>query len=151
MSEFIASALSITLCCVAVVHVYWALGGVWPAQDEAALARTVVGVKGLRRMPGTVLTLVVAALIAVAGVLPLLLTGLLAFPFSIPLPAGLLNAGSVLVLGGLALIFLARGTLSYTGYFRKMEAEEPFVSLDKRYFAPLCLALGSGFAWLALV
>ncbi|ASP36168.1 DUF3995 domain-containing protein [Labrenzia sp. VG12] len=136
MSEVIAVALFAVLFCVAAVHAYWALGGLWPARDEATLAQTVVGVKDLRKMPGTALTLVVSALIALAGVLPLYLTGLLEFPIPIPLSTSVLRVLSPIALGGLAFIFLARGMLSYTGYFQKMEAEEPFVTLDRRYYAP---------------
>ena len=150
MSDIIALMLCFTLSCVAAVHVYWAFGGLWPAQDEAALARTVVGVKDLRKMPGRGVTLVVSILIAVAGILPLYVTGLLVPPMTIPLPASLLKGALPALLGELALIFLARGTLSYVGYFQKREAEEPFLTLDKRYYAPLCLALGSGYAFLAL-
>lgn len=150
MSEVIAVVLFAVLFCVAAVHAYWAMGGLWPARNEAALARMVVGVKDLQKMPGAALTLVVSVLIAVAGGLPLYFTGLLDFPISVSLPASVLEAAPSIVLGGLAFIFLARGMLSYTGHFQKMEAEEPFVTLDRRYYAPLCLSLGLGFAWLAL-
>lgn len=150
MSQIIALMLFVTLSCVAVLHVYWALGGLWPARTEAALARTVVGVKGLQKMPGTALTLVVSVLIAVAAGLPLYFTGLLDLPISVSLPAIVIETAPAVVLGGLAVLFLGRGTLSYTGYFQKMEAEEPFVTLDRRYYAPLCLALGAGYACLAL-
>ncbi|MBR7552201.1 DUF3995 domain-containing protein, partial [Mycobacterium tuberculosis] len=54
----------------------------------------------------------------------------------------------LLRLGMLALtvIFLARGGLSFTAFFRNRQAEEPFLTLDRRYYGPLCLAIGAGFA-----
>ncbi|MBO6509762.1 MAG: DUF3995 domain-containing protein [Roseibium sp.] len=150
MPEIVALFLFVVLLCVAVLHLYWALGGLWPAGDEAALARMVVGVKNMEEMPGTALTIVVAALIATAGVLPLVFTGILPDPVSGLLPAVFQSYLPLVMLGALALVFLARGTLSYTSYFRKMEAVEPFVTLDRNYYAPLCLLLGAGFALLAL-
>jgi len=47
-----------------------------------------------------------------------------------------------------ALIFIIRGTASFTPYIRKLEAEEPFVSLDRKYYEPLCLGIGFGFVFL---
>ena len=55
-------------------------------------------------------------------------------------------------LAGLAVafVFLARGIAGFTPAWRRLTPEQPFASLDVRYYSPLCLAIGSGFAALAI-
>ena len=50
----LAYGASAALIVIAAVHLLWALGFWWPIKDEAALARAVVGTKGIDRMPGAV-------------------------------------------------------------------------------------------------
>ena len=47
---------------IAAVHVYWAVGGAWPAKERAELPQTVVGTEDTR-MPPQAITLAVAFLI----------------------------------------------------------------------------------------
>jgi uncharacterized membrane protein len=61
---------------IALVHFAWALGSVWPATNEKALARLVIGEAGKDRMPSRLLTAIVAIAIAIAGVLPTLLSAI---------------------------------------------------------------------------
>lgn len=91
-------------------------------------------------MPSRGVTVVVAALIFTAGVLALMQMSIM----PTILPPWLLRL-SMLVL---AAIFLARGSLSFTAFFRNRQTEEPFLTLDRRYFGPLCLALGVAFGLL---
>ena len=151
MSDVISFFLFAVLSGVAALHLYWAFGGHWPARDEASLARTVVGVKDLRKMPGRGVTVIVSLLIALAGVLPLFLTGLLPNPFQTMVPVALQKVVATILMGGMALVFLGRGLLSYTGYFTNRNAEEPFVTLDRHYYAPLCLSLGAGYVLLVFL
>ncbi|MGN8020711.1 DUF3995 domain-containing protein [Phyllobacterium sp. 22229] len=138
MTHVLAWLVFIVLTIVAALHLYWGFGGLWPARDPLSLARAVVGSKGIARMPSRGVTVVVAVLIFTAGVLaPMQLSIIPAL-----LPAGLLRFG-ILVL---TVIFLARGSLSFTAFFRNRQAEEPFLTLDRRYYGPLCLAIGAGFA-----
>ena len=128
----------IILSATAALHVYWGLGGLWPADNAAALSRTVIGTHG-GVMPPAGLTLVVAALIFAAG----------SFAFA----RGVLAWDSLILLrvplAGLALIFLLRGAVTYIpGPFS--QAAEPFTHLNAVYFSPLILALGAAFAMLAL-
>ena len=140
MILFVSIALSIILSVVAALHAYWATGGYWPGHNEKSLARTVVGSKGILKMPPGWLAAVVATAIFVVAMFPVL--GLI-------LPTDgflrvLLRLGFILF----ALIFIIRGAASFTPYFRKLEAEEPFVSLDRKYYGPLCLGIGFGFVFL---
>jgi len=127
----------VVLFCVSVLHAYWAFGGRWPGEDDVSLARTVVGTNA---MPSSSLTLVVAVLILFASLLPLVKVGLA----PIALPAVLTQTGLAL----LAAVFGLRGLVTYTSIWRRRGAAEPFVTLDRRYFGPLCILLGAAFGGL---
>ncbi len=132
--QIIALSIFIVLAIVAFTHGYWAFGGHWPASSRATLPQTVVGSKGLKQMPPFWLTMIVAVLILIAGLLPV------SWVFFPVLPNILWFAMMTL-----AAIFWVRGIASYTPIFRKLQAEEPFATLDRKYFGPLCIALGLGF------
>lgn len=139
----IAVLIALVLYAASFLHFYWALGGRWPARDEETLARTVVGAKGLRRMPPRWLTLVVSFLILVAGMWPMFWTGQLGSPF----PRWFVALGMAV----LALVFLARGVAGFTPAFRARHCEEPFATLDRSYFTPLILIVGILYAILLIV
>jgi len=122
-----AVVFSAALVAIAGIHVTWALGLWWPLGDETRLARAVVGTRGITRMPGPV----PCALVAVA----------LMFGAAWPWIAGgwLWWAGTA----ALALVFLGRGAASYVPAMRSLAPEEPFATLDRTWYAPLCLTLGA--------
>ena len=134
---FLAVILSAVLAAVAALHLLWALGFWWPIRDEAALARAVVGARGIRRMPGAVASsLVVVALLFAARWVWLLLT---------------VEHWLVTLVGlGIAGVYLLRGAASYLGLMARVSPEEPFATLDRHWYAPLCLVLGTGVLLLAL-
>ncbi len=101
MLTAIAILLFLVLAGIAGLHAYWALGGLWPCDDEASLVRTVVGTEHRSVMPPVWLTLLVAALIFAAALVPLSVTPVLAGA----LPATLAYSG----LAVLAAIFVVRG------------------------------------------
>jgi len=136
MTLFIAIAIFLTLSVTAALHLYWAAGGYWPAQSKDALVQTVVGGKGMRQMPPAWLTVLVGVAIFLAGLLPLLWVT----SAGQILPTALLKIAVVTLFA----IFTLRGIASYTRFFRRLHGEEPFASLDKRYFGPLCLLIGAG-------
>lgn len=122
-------ALSAVLIGIAALHLMWALGWWFPIRQERALARAVVGARGIERMPGAVsCSVVVVALIFAA-----------AWPW---MPGHRLTA---LGLAGLAAVFLLRGGAAYLPSWRRLVPEEPFATLDRRLYGPLCLVLGAGF------
>jgi hypothetical protein len=138
----LASAIAFVLLAIAAIHAYWGLGGVWPGRDEADCARRVVGSRGVRRMPGPVPSFAVAALLLIAMLVVLSLGGWI----DLPLPAGLVS----IVSAAAALVFLGRGIAGFTPAWRRLTPEQPFATLDVRYYSPLCLAVGAGLATLAL-
>jgi len=132
--------LALILWAIAALHAYWGLGGLWPASDAISLTRTVVGVRNLKHMPTLTTCLLVAAILAAVGSWPLFATGQL--PDIWP--------ENLVTIGGLAAtaVFLARGVAAYLPSWRRHFPEEPFASNDRRYYGPLCLALGAGFVLL---
>jgi len=134
MATILAVLTFAVLGCIAALHAYWAFGGRWPGDDDISLARTVVGATV---MPSSSLTLIVAVLILLAGLLPLVKVAL------VPgvMPPALTQTGLIL----LAAVFGLRGLASYTPIWSRMHFEEPFATLDRRYFGPLCILLGAAF------
>lgn len=135
---FIALVLGLT----SALHFYWAAGGVWPARDEQSLARAAIGGNGIRKMPPRWITALVAIGIGMAALWPMLWLGWIATPA----PDWLLTAGMV----ALCLVFIARGVAGFVPAVRRMNSEEPFATLNARYFSPLIVLLGLAFIGLLL-
>ncbi len=133
----IALLIFSALFAAALLHVAWAFGVLWPAKDEQTLINTVIGEPGMSKLPGTGLTLMVAAGIAGAGVFALWGAQLV----TLPLPAWMQSA-SLLVL---AIIFGLRGFSSYLTVGPLSARTQPFARLDRRFYAPLCLLISTGF------
>lgn len=135
-------AIFVILLCIALLHAAWAFGTLWPAKDQQSLVNMVIGTPGLTKMPGTALTLVTAVAIAAAGLCAPWSAGLLA----LPLPDWMQTASAPI----LTLVFGLRGLSSYIAG-KIWPRTEPFASLDRRYFAPLCLLLAIGFGLIAVL
>ncbi|PLX38403.1 MAG: DUF3995 domain-containing protein [Hyphomicrobiales bacterium] len=134
MTLIVAIAVALLLAAISLVHLIWAFGSTWPAGNEKALARMVTGFPGATRMPPRTASAAVAAVLFAAALWALAMTGI--------------SASALLTLGGAALagVFLLRGLIAYTPWWRARTPEQPFASLDRKYYAPLCLALAAGFA-----
>jgi Protein of unknown function (DUF3995) len=137
-----ASLLTLTLGAIALLHGYWAAGGLWPGESKAELAAIVVGRPRMSDMPSAGLSLLVAVLIAASAAWPLLLS---------PLSARYLGQPIALA-GGLiaAAVFLLRGAAGYSTAMKQRHGAEPFATYNRLYYSPLCLAIGAGFLILAL-
>jgi hypothetical protein len=133
----LALLLSAALIAIAAVHVYWGIGGHWPATDERSLARTVVGSAGIERMPSGAACFAVAAVLSAASLLPFMAVGVIDPPW----PRVLTLAGLV----GCGMVFVGRGVMSFVPALRRFGPEEPFATYDKRIYGPLCLMLGAAF------
>lgn len=126
---WLAVLISALLFFPAALHLLWAIGAWVPIRDEAALARATVGAPSITKMPGPIPCAVVFVALSFAAALPHLTT----FPLR-----------SLLLLG-IAVVFLLRGIAAYLPAWRKLVPEEPFATLDQRYYGPLCLVLGASF------
>jgi hypothetical protein len=133
----LAVILTLVLTAIAALHAYWGLGGVWPGRDAADCARRTGGFRGARTMPGPAACFAVAVALAIAALIPIFLAG---------------RFGMLATLAGLAvaLVFLGRGVAGFTPAWRRLTPEEPFATLDVRYYSPLCLIIGAGFAVLTI-
>jgi hypothetical protein len=138
----IALVLTIIVAAIAVLHAYWGAGGLWPGTSPADLSNIVVGRPRAKHMPAPRLTALIAAMIGGAAAWPLLLSPLV----SQYIAAELAAAGSF----ALAAVFLLRGIAGFTPWMARRHSAEPFASYNRKYYSPLCLALGAGFLILAL-
>jgi hypothetical protein len=140
MNMLVGSLTFVPLLMVALAHFLWSFGSTWPIRDETLLAQTVVGAPGITRMPNRFLTLIVSLLVFAAGVVALAL-------------ADHTSGGWPLTLLGalLALVFIGRGILGYTPGWRARFPTEPFATLDRKNYSPLCLWVGAGFLILVLM
>lgn len=125
----IAVILTAVLTAIAALHLMWAIGFWTPIRDEERLAKTVVGARGVTRMPGAIPCSLVALALAFAAVLP----HQAGFP------------GRGILMPVIALVFLARGAAAYVPAWRALAPEEPFASLDRTIYGPLCAVIGVGY------
>lgn len=140
MNMLVASLTFVPLLMVAVAHLMWALGKTWPIRNETLLAQTVVGRPGITKMPNRGLSLIVSLLI--------LSIGLVALSLADKVSGGI---GLTLIGALFALIFIARGVAAYTPAWRSRFPTEPFATLDRKNYAPLCFWIGVGFVTLVLM
>ena len=140
MNMLVGSLTFLPLFTVAFAHYLWAFGNTWPIRNEALLAQTVVGRPGITKMPNRFVTFVVAT--------ALIVFGLIALSLADPVAGGL---GLTLLGMLLALVFIARGVLGYTPGWRAQFPTEPFASLDRKNYSPLCFWIGAGFLILVLM
>ncbi|TCR64877.1 DUF3995 domain-containing protein [Bosea sp. BK604] len=142
MTAAVAAALASVLAAIALLHAYWGLGGLWPAADEQALVRTVIGDPRRKRMPPPRLCWLVAGALLLTAAWPLLLARLSGDLLPHWLVAGI----------GLAMmaVFLLRGLAGFLPAWRVRHTLEPFSTFDRRYYSPLCLVIAAGFAFVLL-
>ena len=134
MIAALSIATALVLLALAILHFAWGVGSTWPEQSAEALARRVAGFKGVTQMPRPAACFFVAAMLAFAALIALAATGLLptSYPHWLVLTA----------LSAVAAVFTLRGLIAYTPQWRERTPEEPFATLDRRLYGPLCLIIG---------
>ncbi|MEZ5945692.1 MAG: DUF3995 domain-containing protein [Hyphomonas sp.] len=142
LAPILSVVLATILAIAGLLHALWGFGVTFPAANEQQLARMVVGRRGITKMPSLAACLFVAVwLFAFAG-LALMLGRFAPLPVSKWLVA---FAGS-----GAALIFVGRGIVGVLPAFERAAPEQPFLSLNRRFYSPLIFLIGVGFALLTL-
>ena len=122
------------LTAIAGLHIYWSFGGLWPGTTSRELIDMVIGSSVMTEMPPMPITLFVAILIFISGLLALALSGVLN-----PSPRWL-----ALTLGFFAsLVFLARGLAGYGADRLGISRTEIFATYDMWLYSPICLLIGS--------
>ena len=124
------------LVAIAGLHAYWGLHGRWPAKDEATLSGMVIGKTPGGRMPPPIACFAVTTAIMIGIGL------VVAVSFGNPL--GLTQRLLVAAYGVFAAVFVLRGLAGYVPAIWSGSAGTPFVTLNTRYYSPLCLAIGAG-------
>jgi hypothetical protein len=135
MTAIIAWCIFIVLTTIAAIHVAWGAGMRWPRKTEAELVTTVIGHKG-DTMPSPSQCYLAAFAIFIPGAIALLLAGLV----QTALPSWLVALAGA----GAAAVFAGRGIAGYVPAWRARHPREPFASLDRYYYSPLCLMLAAG-------
>lgn len=138
MTTAAASILFLALLIVAIAYFLWAIGSTYPIRDKALVARAIDGRPGVERLSRAGAFGVAVFAIVAAGIGTAL--------------ADKDSGGLVLTIAGavIALLFAVRGVLGYTSGWRVAHPVEPFASLDKRYYSPLCLVVAACFAILVI-
>ena len=135
-----ALVLTSFLIVLALLHLYWAVGGRWPGHDDQSMVERVVG-----RTPGmkaprfwlafavTVALMMSAALVAVTG-------GLVPHP-NLPWGKSIVSLGFWIS----GAVFAVRGVAGFVpGVFRYAEGT-PFMQLNQWFYSPLCLAIAAAY------
>lgn len=128
----LAVTLSLVVALLALAHVWWATGGIWPAASEPDLARAVIGDGRIRMPPPWQCAAVALVLLAVAA-WPWVV---MAWPDN-----SLVLIGSIVI----GAVFFIRGAAGYGARWRARFTAEPFRTRDFYLYSPFCLALGVGF------
>ena len=139
MSMLIAALIFVVLLAVAIAHFLWSIGSRWPIRDPELLARTVIGKPGVVRVP-KLASFIISLLVLAAGLLALSLADHTAGGWWLTLIGVLLAA-----------VFLGRGAIGYTERWRATFSVEPFATLDRKNYSPICLALGAGYLILGIM
>lgn len=139
-SHIIGWALFCVLSLIAAVHVYWAFGGLWPAQNVEKLIHTVVGDPRFERMPPAWMTIAVAIALLAAAWIGLERASIVQF-----LPFWMVQLGcwvlfAVFALRGLWAFLVPVGIRTPTP-----PLTEPFATYDLWLYGPLCFVIALGF------
>ncbi|NRB21031.1 MAG: DUF3995 domain-containing protein [Rhodobacteraceae bacterium] len=135
MMPFSAILVVILLLGIALLHLLWAMGSHWPAADEASLAKTVVGSKGIKKMPPRLASLMVALVLTGAAHVVLAYAGLM--------QEFLLFQMYRILLVAMILVFSFRGLAAYIPHWRAMAPEQPFARFDQTRYGPLCILIAA--------
>lgn len=138
MPLLIAFTISGILFAISLIHVYWAFGG------KKGVDLAIPAVEGGRAFtPGTLITLFVAAALAVFALLSLGLTDVIATPQRLEnyIEWIALFVGAIFVLR-------AVGDFNLVGFSKKNQQGQ-FARLDTWLYSPLCLCVGAGYFYLA--
>lgn len=122
------------LVAIAVLHAAWGFGLRWPRRDEQALAALVVGYNR-DRMPPPRQCFIAAGAIFAAGMVVALVAG----SFRLPIAPALVTLAGL----GVTAVFAGRGVAGYLPAWRARFPRQPFATLDRQIYSPLCLAIAA--------
>ena len=146
VSQILSPVLVLVLTSLGLLHLSWAMGSHFPCANEQALARAVVGRRGITRMPSAAACVFMAFWLLVAAFWAAALGGFVDLPMNGRLSKWLL------ALGGFAagMVFMGRGIIGILPAFERALPELPFLKLNRRIYSPLSFLVGIGFILLVL-
>ena len=133
----IAIIFFIVLLMIAILHLIWANGFYWPAKDEYSLVKMVVGEPSMRSMPSKKLAFFIAIAIFIAAIFSLWGGNII----TLPLPLWIREFGLFI----LAFAFGTRGLATFLIAKQLGERTEPYKTLDRIFYSPLCLIISIGY------
>ncbi|WP_162786433.1 DUF3995 domain-containing protein [Hyphomonas sp. CACIAM 19H1] len=138
MAALLGTLLALVLGCLCALHLIWAAGASFPFPNQQSLARSVVGRRGITRLPSRASVALLGVLL-LCGAAAALIMGHYAATFTglkfLLVPVGLL----------LSAIFLLRGVVGILPAFERAAPEQPYLTLNRRLYSPLCALIGFGF------
>jgi hypothetical protein len=143
LADIVGICLAVLLAVVGLLYLAWSAGVTFPFANEQSLARSLIGRRGITRVPSRAAFAYIGLLCLAAAAAAFLMGGYSeAVPQSKPFlaPFGLL----------LALVFFGRGVVGVLPAFERAAPEEPYLSLNRRLYSPLCVLAGLGFLFLTL-
>ena len=146
MTFVLAQWLVTTFAVIALMHVYWALGGQWAAAvvvPQVPVRGFVASVRPAFKPSGW-LTLIVAAALLVIAALVCMRVG-----WGVP---AVTHKALQWVISAIALLMFARaiGDSNLVGFFKEVKGSR-FARLDTWVYSPLCAVLGVGLLAVAWV
>jgi hypothetical protein len=140
MIPWIAASIFFAL---AALHLYWAVGGVWPGTNGTSLNQIVVGGAANTQPPSSLACLVVMMCLALAGWITPATQGMVPPLINLELNRlAALGVAGVLTLRGLGGYLETR--------FRPVIIGTPYAQLNLILYSPLCLALAAMVWWSVL-
>lgn len=137
MTQIVSLTIFTTLSIISLIHVYWAFGG----KKGVNLAIPLIdGTKAFT--PGAIVTLLVAAALALFAILSLILIDVVDV---LKVPADYIKWGGITV--GSIFILRSIGDFNMVGFSKKRKQGQ-FATLDSWLYSPLCLLLGAGYFYL---
>lgn len=143
MAHLVATLLALALAAAGLLYYLWAAGLTFPFPNEQALARSIIGRRGITRVPSRRTFLYLGTLLFAAAAAAYMMGG---FSDMVPRAKPFLAPVGLL----LAVIFLGRGIVGVLPAFERAAPEQPYLSLNRRIYSPLCGLAGIGFLILTL-
>ncbi len=130
---YAALYISIIMLLIAIIHVYWAMGGNWPAKERTRQGLIDQFVGRGTEFPSTSITLFVTIFFLIMAIIPLIKVQLI----QVPISDSYIHNISILF----SIVFLLRGLAGHLPAMRK-RATSIFNYYNIRVYNPLCISLG---------
>lgn len=143
MAEIVGNCLAVVLGATSVLYLLWAAGLTFPFANEQSLARSLIGRRGITRIPSRATFIYLAVLFLAAATAAFMLGG---FSEHVPRAKPFLAPVGLL----LTLVFLGRGVAGVLPAFERAAPEQPYLSLNRRIYSPLCVLAGLAFLFLTV-